>query len=82
MKLYVRTDRFQIDEFHFIFSERIDKRITVLKEKQLLEMILSRDFNCIYACSKMKVQVLLDTPEVKTDGISAFRLMDDILGNL
>lgn len=61
-------------------SERIISRVIVLKEKQLLEKILDRDFSCIYAISKMKAQIILDTPEVKRAGISAFRFMDDILG--
>lgn len=68
-------------ESHLLYySKRIIERIIVLKEKKFLEMILDHDFSCIYACSKMKAQILLDTPEVKTAGISAFRFMDDILG--
>lgn len=70
--------------FDFIFyifdSERIVSRVIVLKEKQILEKILDHDFSCVYAVSKMKAQILLDTPEIKTAGISAFRFMDDILG--
>lgn len=42
---------------------------------------MNRDFSCVYAVSKMKAQLLLDTPQVKSAGISAFRFMDDILGS-
>lgn len=45
-------------------------------------MIMDRDFSCVYALSKMKTLVLLETPAVKRHGISAFHLMDDIFGNI
>lgn len=44
-------------------------------------MIMDRNFNCAYAVSKMKTKIMLNTPELKRHGVSAFHIMDDIFGN-
>lgn len=72
-----------MDSFTFfsIFdSERILRRIRVIPEKEFLERVLERDFSCICAANRMKAKIILDAPEVKRAGISAFRFMDDIFG--
>lgn len=70
--------------FHFHIScdsERLNQRINVLKENVLLRMIIDRNFSCVYALSKLKTQIILETPEMRKNGFAAFHIMDDIFGN-
>lgn len=41
---------------------------------------MARNFSLAYAVSKMKADMLLNSPELKENGISVFHMMKEIFG--
>lgn len=43
-------------------------------------MIMARNFSLAYAVSKVKAEMLLNSPELKENGISVYHMVKEIFG--
>lgn len=43
-------------------------------------MIMARNFSVAYAVSKMKAEMLLNSPELKENGVSVYHMVKEIFG--
>lgn len=45
-------------------------------------MIMARNFSLAYAVSKVKAEMLLNSPELKENGISVYHMVKEIFGKI
>lgn len=66
----------------FRSSYRIKRKIVVTSEKNQLDELFSKNFKAAYVTSRRKAEIILDSPDLKENGIPVYHMIRESLGSL